>query len=288
MRFLPTGRDVLRCELVNSTWRSSNTCPSLPPMFLSTDMLNKASSACLQRNAHRLISLRAALLIEPEYNYNKEGPQHERAANKAALEVLAASAANLSSLIVENIGMRTQNAPWYQLTTLTRLELNNSGAAFLPATMGTLTGLQHLSINTFTQIESLASCFTGDPEPWVQQLTNLTKLSVNRTNRFSSIGGPLPSSLQELDLDKNPSFEHLPNSLAGMTELRSVTISGLILRALPHDIGNLPQLSKLCFNKCDRLEELPDTLAKSTSIRSVHVQCNTLHRCASAAAVLAA
>jgi Leucine-rich repeat (LRR) protein len=255
-------------------------------MYLSAQALTKASPACLQRNGHRLANLRAALIISKiEYYNNKEQLRNERVAIESALEVLAASATNLSSLIIDDIGMRLPSNPWPQLTSLTRLELNSSGAFSLPATLGTLTGLQHLSINAFTQIQSLACGHIGVPEPWVQQLTNLTKLSVSNTNKFYSIGGPLPSSLQELDLDKNPSFEHLPNSLAGMTDLRSVNLSGL-MRAMPSDIGSLPQLSRLCFNKCDRLGELPDNLAKSTSIRSVHVQCNTLHRCASAAALL--
>jgi Leucine-rich repeat (LRR) protein len=244
-------------------------------MHLSSQALIKASPACLWRNARRLATLRAAFAKEP----NTTDGGEERAINKAAVELLEASATNLVSLTIDDLGRRLQDSPWGRLTSLTRLQLNNSGSFSLPSGLGTLTGLQHLSINNFTQITNLAYLDerVNMRIPWVQQLTNLTSLSVTRTNRFFNIGGHLPTSLQELDLDVNPVFEALPDSVSQVTGLRSVTLSGLIAN-LPEGLGSLPQLSRLCFNKCDSLRWLPDKLLQSTSIHSVSIICNTTHR----------
>jgi hypothetical protein len=206
--FLPTGQDVLRCELVNRTWCSSITCALLPPMCLTTEALGKTFPPCLRRNGHRLAILRAAHITE-----NMCVTIAHRSAmdanNCAALEVLAASARNLSSLVVEFIGRDLQDSFLSRLASLTHLELHNSGVRNLPASLGALNGLQHLRINKFSSIDRLAHTDEASAEDvhWVQQLTQLTKLSVTHTNRLAGLGGSLPASLQELDLDHNPILE---------------------------------------------------------------------------------
>ncbi|WIA40912.1 hypothetical protein OEZ86_004572 [Tetradesmus obliquus] len=279
VHLLSTGQDVLRCELVNSTWHSSATSQVLPPMCLSSQALNKTSPLCLRHNGRRLAALRVAFLTET-ISTRREVSAVTRATNQQALAVVANAATNLVTLTIDDAGCSLQDSPWRSLTSLTRLDLNNSGAYNLPSSLGALTGLQHLSIYQFTQLGSLVGYDEdeGDETPWVQQLTNLTMLSVTRTNRFNSIGGPLPASLQELNLDENPVFEYLPENIGELTRLQSLTLSGPMMKCLPQGIGSLPQLSRLFFNKCDRLGALPDNFAQSTSMRSLGVICNNLNR----------
>ncbi|KAF6254906.1 hypothetical protein COO60DRAFT_1641933 [Scenedesmus sp. NREL 46B-D3] len=125
VRFLPTGQDVLRCELVSSAWRSSTMCPVLPPMHLTTQALNNTCPPCLGRNAHRLASLRAAFMTSASYGFMRHSEEID-ASNSAALEVLAASASNLACLVLVDIGYDLQDSVWGRFTSLTRLELNNS------------------------------------------------------------------------------------------------------------------------------------------------------------------
>jgi Leucine-rich repeat (LRR) protein len=229
VRFLPTGQDVLRCELVNRTWRSSTTCALLPPMCLTTEALSKTCPTCIGRNGPRLATLRAALakanMCVTSVQYIEMDDN-----NRAALEMLAASASNISLLVVEFIGRDLQDSCLSRLASLTHLELHDSGVRNLPASLGALTGLQHLHINKFSSIDRLSHIDEASAEDvhWVQQLTQLTKLSVTHTNRLKGLGGSLPASLQELDLDHNPSLEAISVDMAVSTELRSFTISGKI------------------------------------------------------------
>jgi Leucine-rich repeat (LRR) protein len=276
VRFLPTGKDVLRCELLNSIWRSSTMCPLLPPVSLTAQDLSETSPSCLARNAHRLSSLHAALIKEPDDDPGRS--EVIEAKNRAALEVLAAAAVNLSTLVVEDIGRDLQDSVWSRLTSLTRLELHNSSATNFPASFGALTGLQHLQINRFSHVRSLAHHdeATAASTDWLQQLTQLTTLSVNLSN-LRSIEGRLPASLQELNLDNNRDFERLTVDMAALTDLRSFTISGRI-SYVPAGLGNLQQLSRLCFNDCNNVGRLPVNLGQATSVKCVSVICRREYR----------
>jgi hypothetical protein len=276
VRFLPTGKDVLRCELVNSIWRSSTMCPLLPPISLTAHDLSKTSPSCLARNAHRLSSLRATLIKAPE---DDMGHSDEiEAKNRAALEVLSAAAVNLSSLVVEDIGRDLQDSVWSRLASLTRLELHNSGATNFPASFGALTSLQHLQINRFSQLRNLAHDdeATAKSTHWLQQLMQLTTLSVTLSN-LRSIEERLPASLQELNLDNNRDFERLSVDMAALTDLRSFTISGRI-SLLPAGLGSLQQLSRLCLNDCNNVGRLPVHLGQATSVKCVSVICRREYR----------
>jgi Leucine-rich repeat (LRR) protein len=284
VRFLPTGQDVLRCELVNSTWRSSAMCALLPPISLTTEALNKTSPPCLSRNGSRLASLRAAFIIEP-VETNTRHRNDIRASNRAAMEAVAAAATNLGSLVVNNVGYNFQDDVWSRLTSLTRLELHTSSGGSLPASLAALTGLQHLRINNFRGLRlSHLDEATSTEVHWLQQLTRLTTLSATYIHIFGEgvyMGGtfssPLPASLQELELDHIPHFDDLKVDMAALTDLRSFTISGK-MKQLPAELGSLQQLSRLCFSKCDSLEQLPGNLGQSPAVKSVSVICNTRDR----------
>jgi hypothetical protein len=280
VRFLPTGKDVLHCELVNSTWRSSTMCPLLPPISLTAHDLSNTSPSCRACNGPRLSSLHAALIKEPEDDLGHSNEIDAITANnRAALEVLAVSAVNLSTLVVEGIGRDLQDSVWSRLTSLTRLGLHNSSATNFPASLGALTSLQHLLISRFSQMRSLAheDEATAESTHWLQQLTQLTTLSVTFCGRLRSIEGRLPASLQELKLDNNIDLGCLSVDMASLTDLRSFSISGGISQ-LPAGLGSLQQLSRLSFHMCDNLDRLPGNLGQATSVKCVSVICRRDYR----------
>lgn len=172
----------------------------------------------------------------------------------------------LKSLKLSRNALRTIPESICRLTELETLELDECQLGALPASIGRLEKLKHLSL-AGNNLASLPVTMAD-----LQQLTSLN-LAYNSTPLPENIGAL--QQLRELDLHGNKRLLPLPDSLAQLTRLESLSLANCLggtneLVGLPSVVTRLSGLKSLDLSG-NSLNSLPDDITRLESLRSLNL-----------------
>ncbi len=200
------------------------------------------------------------------------------------------------------------------LCNLTKLDLQDSGVASLPSSIGRLRNLKELNLNSTIHLRTLPEEI-GDLSslvrlslhysrimslpPSIGRLKNLQKLVLASTSRLRSLPDEignlsnlvfltlgysgimsLPASigqlqnLQKLYLHCTEHLRILPEEIGGLGNLKTLVLAFSAIRSLPPSIGQLSALQYLEISSTEQLTNLPDDIGNLSSLNKL-VMCDS-------------
>lgn len=143
---------------------------------------------------------------------------------------------------------------------------DNSSLMIIPDSIGNLTSLQRLNLNS-TNIGSL-------PES-IGNLTNLQRLYL-QNSQISSLPDSIRNltSLQHLELYNTPICT-LPESIGNLTNLQNLNLNSIQISTLPDSIGNLSGLQRLYLSNT-QLSMLPDSIGNLSGLQHLYLNLTQL------------
>jgi hypothetical protein len=203
----------------------------------------------------------------------------------AVLLMAVRQQARAGRLAVVRAGITTLTPAIGTLQALRELSLDDNHLVELPPAVLELRGLTDLSL-AGNRLRSLPIALAG--------LTNLTSLSVghNALTEFPAVLAWMPW-LRRLDLaadietaDRFTAWPGLAAGLAGLTELRGLTLDGHELEHLPDGVRRMAALERLSLRR-GRLGRLPDWLPELSHLRWLALDGTMIGRPEAARAVIA-
>ena len=146
------------------------------------------------------------------------------------------------------------------------LDLSDLGLTTIPESIGSLTQLQQLLLNS-NQIKEI-------PES-IGSLTQLQQLFL-RNNQIKEIPESIGSliRLKFLYLNNNQ-IKEIPESIGSLTELRQLFLPNNQIKKIPESIGSLIRLKFLYLNN-NQIKEIPESIGSLTELRQLFLRNNQI------------
>lgn len=149
----------------------------------------------------------------------------------------------LTSLIVENIGLRELPASIGELRNLIRLKISRTQLGALP--------------DNFDQLEQLEGLFLD-----FNELTALPQSIAHLKN------------IRFINIRCNP-IKRLPDGFGNLSTLETLEMDGTALSVLPEEFSKLKNLEKISMERC-KFEYFPDCIAEMQQLKSVNISFNPI------------
>jgi len=110
---------------------------------------------------------------------------------------------------------------------------------------------------------------------WYAQL-KVSSLCPDRQTRFGNLGRALKNNDRACSLKVLKYLQHtLPDSIGGLSQLRTLNLNRLDLEDLPKTIGNLKQLKRLNL-RFNRLREVPESIGDLKNLQILDLSGNRI------------
>ena len=155
-----------------------------------------------------------------------------------------------------------------QLTNLRELSVPETRVDVLPDTLGVMSNLEILNLDTTGTDYTNHSTFTELPNT-IGGMSSLRVLTLKNTDvKHLPASVCLLPALEVLKLQRMNQLESLPNELGNVQSLKELFISNTKVSQLPESIGNLHKLETLYINQ---LSSLPQSITQCTALRYMEV-----------------